>query len=234
LPGRETPSLIYLPDLPAAGGETALSEDESHYVTRVCRLAAGAELAATDGAGRIARLALCGTTPRVTVRVLDVRTVARPRESWVLCGAPEGQRGDWVVEKLAELGVARFVPVRARRADWRGVRVDRWRKLAVAALRQSRRAHLLEVLEPTDLATALRMLPEGATRWIGAQDGEAVRAPEGPSVQVGAVGPAEGWDDAERAAFAAAGFRKLRLADARLRAETAAVAWAVWWSLGAA
>lgn len=233
MPARETPSLLYLPELPAAGGEAVLSEDESHYVTRVCRLGPGAALEATDGAGRIAALELLGTAPRVTARVTGARTVARARESWVLCGAPEGQRGDWVVEKLAELGVARFVPVQARRAEWRGVRVDRWRKLAIAALRQSRRAHLLDVLAPVDLATALRILPEGASRWLAAQDGEVAPAPGGAGVQVGAVGPAEGWDDAERSAFADAGFQRLRLADARLRAETAAVAWAVWWSLGA-
>jgi 16S rRNA (uracil1498-N3)-methyltransferase len=234
LPGRETPSLLYLPDLPEVGGEAVLGEDESHYVTRGARPPPGAALQATDGAGRVADLELDGVGPRATARVLAARRMVRSRESWVLCGAPEGQRGDWVVEKLAELGVARFLPVRARRADWRGVRIDRWRKLAIAALRQSRRAHLLDVLEPMDLATALRILPAGSTRWLAAQDGEAAPGPAGAEVQVGAVGPAEGWDDAERAAFAGAGFRRLRLADARLRAETAAVAWAVWWSLGAA
>lgn len=230
----EAPSLLYLPELPAAGREAALSEDESHYVTRVCRLGEGAVLRATDGEGRIARIEVLAGGPRVRARVLDVETIARGGEAWLLCGAPEGRRADWLVEKLGELGVARFLPVQALRAEWRGVRLDRWRKLAVAAMRQSRRAHGLDLLEPMSLARALELLPDRGERWIAAQDGEPASAtsPEDPSI--GAVGPAEGWSDAERTAFARAGFRPVRLAGARLRTETAGLAWAAWWAARAA
>jgi 16S rRNA (uracil1498-N3)-methyltransferase len=229
-----TPALLYLPGLPQAGERFDLEPAEAHYVARVCRARAGERVEATDGRGARAALRLVEVHDRVTAEVESVVHEAAARRSWVLCGAPEGERADWLVEKLAELGVERFVPVDCARGRWKGGagRRSRWQRLAVAALRQSRRLHLLAVEEPVSLGEALSALPAGGSRWLADVRGTAVGSTPGGSgdLAIGLVGPSGGLDDGEREAAAAAGFRPVRLADARLRTETAALAWAACWS----
>jgi 16S rRNA (uracil1498-N3)-methyltransferase len=231
------PALLYLPDLPAVGGRVELTGTEAHYVARVCRARAGERLEATDGNGARATLHLLEVRGEVAAEVEAVTREAPVRTAWVLCGAPEGERADWLVEKLAELGVARFQPVDTARASWRRAagRRERWERLAVAALRQSRRTHLMTVGDPLPLERAVEGLPGGGGRWLADVAGERIAhgVLAAHSAGIGLVGPASGLDDGERAAAQRSGFVPIRLSDGRLRTETAALAWAAWWSAGA-
>ena len=230
-----TPALLYVPGLPEPGVRFALPSAEAHYVARVCRARPGEQVEATDGLGTLAALRLIEVRSGVVAEVESVRREPARRRCRVLCGAPEGERADWLVEKLAELGVERLVPVDTARGAWRsaGAKRARWERLAIAALRQSRRAQLMTVEEPAPLRQVLPELPATGSRWLADLTGVGGRdAAPGDGTAIGLVGPSGGLDEEERQAALAAGFRLLRLADARLRTETAAVAWAAWWSGG--
>jgi 16S rRNA U1498 N3-methylase RsmE len=56
LPADAAPSFLLLADLPDVGGRITLPEDESHYLTRVCRARAGELASGTDGRGGLATL----------------------------------------------------------------------------------------------------------------------------------------------------------------------------------
>jgi 16S rRNA (uracil1498-N3)-methyltransferase len=235
LAAEATPALLYLPGLPQPGARVRLEGPDAHYVARVCRARAGERLEATDGRGLRATLRLIEVRGVVVAEVESCASEVPGSRAWVLCGAPEGERADWLVEKLAELGVERFVPVDGARNRWRRAagRRARWERLAIAALRQSRRVHLMGVADPVPLDRALADLPEGGSRWLAEACGKSL-APgrdRSGSRAVGLVGPSGGLDDREREAALEAGFQPLRLSDARLRTETAALAWAVWWSV---
>jgi len=231
LPASVVPSWLYLPGNAAAGDTFLLPEDEAHYVGRVCRAKPGERATGTDGLGMVMDFELVSVARQVEVRVLARRHAARPHEARVLCGAPEGTRADWLVEKLGELGVAQLIPLECARANWRDARLDRARKLAIAALRQSCSAWLLQVRDPLPIPAAIATLPAAAARWIAEAGAEhsGVRG-ELPALSVAAVGPASGFEPEEREWFAAAGFTAIRLAGGRLRTETAAIAWASGWA----
>jgi 16S rRNA (uracil1498-N3)-methyltransferase len=173
----------------------------------------------------------------VRARVEMLERGERVRRAWVWCGAPEGERGDWLVEKLAELGIERFQPVDLERGSWRGTarRLERWRRLAVAALRQSRRRFLMKVEAPLPLEAALAGRPGGGVSlWLAAacaRPGSAIAAPA-TGVAIGLIGPAGGLSGREERSLETSGFNCISLADARLRTETAAIAWAAWWAVG--
>lgn len=228
------PSLLLIEGLAGVGARATLADDEHHYLTRVCRARMGDRVTATDGRGALANVRVIETGRRTVVEVESWTRAERVREAWVLAGPPEGERGDWMVEKLAELGVATFQPVECERGGWDHLkgRAGRWRRVAVAALRQSRRCHLLEIREPRPLGDALASLPAGGARWFGDAAGPAAAGldPAGTGCSVGLIGPASGLTDTERGVVAAAGFRPIALSDGRLRTETAALAWACWWS----
>ncbi len=67
---------------------------------------------------------------------------------------------EWAVEKATELGVARITPVLARRTEKHLAlaatkRVERWRRIALEASKQSRRTDVPEIAEPVGLKLAL-------------------------------------------------------------------------------
>jgi 16S rRNA (uracil1498-N3)-methyltransferase len=234
LPADAAPSTVLAPDLPGTGERLVLSSDESHYLARVCRARPGDRATATDGRGAVATLRLIDVGAVVTAEIESRETLDGSREAWLLCGAPEGERADWMVEKLAELGVRVLQPIDGRRGAWRGSerRIERWRRLAMAALRQSRGAFLLEVRPPRRLDEALADLPAGGARWlcdVAGPSASASRASDA-GLEVGLVGPAGGFDVGERERAQGAGFRPMRLAQGRLRTETAALAWSSWWA----
>ena len=88
----------------------------------------------------------------------DGAVTVRPRpqpEITVAFVPAKGDRPDWVVQKLTELGVDRIMPIRSRRSVVRWERdradraVDRLRRISREAAAQCRRAWLPEVTDVT-------------------------------------------------------------------------------------
>src|SRR5258707_15692242 len=104
------PSFLYLPGLAGSAHELSLAGDEAHYLTRVVRARIGERVSASDGAGLTASLIVERVHPNVVLRIEERRvTVASPGVR-LLCGASEGERGDWLGEKLAELRGGELLP----------------------------------------------------------------------------------------------------------------------------
>lgn len=223
------PSRVWAPELPDVGGTLELEADESHYVSRVCRARRGERLLATDGRGGLAEMVLRATGRVVVAEVVSRTRHERSRVATLACGAPDGERGDWLVEKLAELGIARWQPVDCERGAWRegGTRVERWRRLARSALRQSRQAWEMEIAGPARLEAFLRECEAGDTRWFADPDG--VRRTGGSDRETLLVGPAEGLSPGEKIMLLGQGFEAISLGPNRLRTETAAICVAALW-----
>lgn len=221
------PSFLYSPELAPVGGRLVLSSEESHYVRRVCRARLGDPLTLVDGRGGIAHVRLVAVGSRTEAEVEKLDRIERLRTAWVCTGAPEGQRADWMIEKLAELGVSTWQPLECERARWTGApgRLERWQRIAVAALRQSRRAFLMEIREPATVDAALDRLPARTEKWLARAEGARGVVPRGEPAAV-FIGPARGFGSRESATLETAGARPICLSDGRLRTETAAVTWA--------
>ena len=228
------PSVVRIASLAALDGEIVIAGEEAHYLTRVVRVRAGERVSATDGRGAIATLEILETGSSIRARVLERSRQVRRATLELWCGAPEGDRADWLVEKLGELGVATFVPVHFKRTRWERAEAkrERWDRLATAALRQSRSAWQLEVRPPVPLAEALRSLAPGTGRWVCQAGGAPWVAPQPAAVSahfVAAVGPSSGFTEDELKSLWDGGFKPVSLARFRLRTETAAMTMAALW-----
>jgi 16S rRNA (uracil1498-N3)-methyltransferase len=146
---------------------------------------------------------------------------------------------EWGIEKATELGVAAIAPVIARRtekhlAQAADKRVERWRRIAHEAAKQSRRSDVPLIHDPVPLSQRVRAASE-ATRIVLAEQErsttlraivqEAVDAAQNqmPTLEL-AFGPEGGWAPEEEALFDANGWRAASLGPRILRAETAAIA----------
>ncbi len=205
-----------------------LSAEDAHHLGRVLRLRRGEEVVAGDGMGHWARAIWTGEAMMEPLRGAEgpggdgtVQFEARDEPALTIAFAPvKGERPEWVVQKLTELGIDRIVPLRTERSvvRWTGARgqatVERLRRVAFEAAAQCRRVWLPEVTET---------LPFAALPALGGP-GEVVLAQLSgdrptPDQHVVAVGPEGGWSSDELSA----GLPTVGFGLSVLRAETAAV-----------
>ena len=205
---------VFVDDLDAP----ALEPGDRHHLERALRLRPGDGVAASDGAGG---LRLCTLVAGPGAGLAPAGEVTRSLRPWpsvtVGFALTKGERPEWAVQKLTEVGVDRIVPVAAARSvvrwapDRAASHVERLRRVAREAAMQCRRTWLPEVEEPAAFAA------------VAARPGACLAAPGGgpPSLEhpVVLVGPEGGWADAELAA----GLPTVALGPHVRRAETAAV-----------
>jgi 16S rRNA (uracil1498-N3)-methyltransferase len=227
----EPEQVLYLDAPSAAGRRVRIEGGEAVHALSSLRLRSGNAVAMVDGCGKryhghITALDRHGLD--VEVEREEVLAEWPSRAIWLGAGVLRSTRMDAVIEKASELGAARFVPLLLKRCVARphedGAKQERWHRIAVESLKQSKRARLLDVSPPADLDMFLSMLPAGRTLWAadpsGQDPAEAARPmPADPLVLV--VGPEGGLAPEEEGILERAGARFVRLGGHRLRAETA-------------
>jgi 16S rRNA (uracil1498-N3)-methyltransferase len=141
---------------------------------------------------------------------------------------------EWAVEKATELGVARITPVLARRTEKHLAlaatkRVERWRRIALEASKQSRRTDVPEIAEPASLKVALeretsdvRILLSETEQAVSLS--AALDESRASRIYALAIGPEGGWTPEEMELFEDHEWRSVTLGPRILRAETAAIA----------
>jgi|SRR5579883_74118 len=213
---------------PVAPGEVVLTGPEAHHLAAVRRFAAGDRVTLFTGDGNeYPAEVLAVGKKQVTLTVLSADPVDRELgfRLEVAAAMPKGDRGDFLVEKLTELGATRFIPLVTARAvvHPKESRVEALRRAVVEASKQCGRNVLMRVDPPTEWGVVLKAVDLPATRAVLHPGGEDRPAGGGRDVAV-AVGPEGGFTDAEVAAAVAAGWRPVSLGPRVLRVETAAVA----------
>lgn len=206
------------------GDLAALDLDEAavHHLTAVLRVRAGESVGATDGRGSFVPCVFRLSGRRGGLEAVGPVVVSAPRSPPVSVGLVpvKGDRPDWAVQKLTELGVDRIVIMTSARAvvRWEGPRLrshlDRMERVARSAVMQSRQVWLPEI---TGVSSVREMLAAGPGVALAHLGGGAMDA----SVQTVLVGPEGGWSEAE---LELAEGRVVGLGASVLRAETAAVA----------
>ncbi len=216
-------------------GEITLAEREAHHARDVLRLGAGDIVEVFDDAGGVSRAIIVSSgTGGVVVRVDEpAASAARAAVELTIGSAvPKGDRADWMIEKLSELGVVRFIPLATTRSvvlpEGKN-KHERWARLATEAAKQSRRRGVMRIDALTRLSDALRdASAAGACYHLStasrAQPVLHLLARDAPSALTAFIGPEGGWTDEEGAQFDAAGAVGIRLTSTVLRVETAAVA----------
>jgi 16S rRNA (uracil1498-N3)-methyltransferase len=216
-------------------GQASLDGDDARHLTRVLRVEAGQRYEISDNRDVYLAEIEAAHKERVVFRTLEKLPAPAPGVRLILCAAlVKFDHFEWMIEKATELGVAEIVPFEAARSE-RGLeraaqkRVERWRRIALEASQQSRRAYLPEVREPA----AFEDVISHAAGWRYVLDEEPGGAALGSAAPVERraedsvallIGPEGGWTEAERSAFVAAGWVRVSLGPLILRSETAALA----------
>lgn len=210
-----------------------LRNREAHHAAVVLRLQPGERVVIVDGsrAEHIVELTAV-TRHEVTGRVVKRRPGSVMSTEIVLVqGVAKGAKMDDVIRMGTELGVAAFIPVLTKRtiAEGKG-RTERWRRIAVQAAKQSRRADAPSVSDPIPYAEAIdRVAGTGPVLvlWESEQTrtiGHALREARASARVTLIVGPEGGFEPDEVAAAVARGAQAVSLGPLLLRTETAGAA----------
>jgi 16S rRNA (uracil1498-N3)-methyltransferase len=226
-----TPPLFLLDALPD-GDTVELDGEEGHHAARVKRLGAGESVLVSDGRGTLLHCTVRGVRPDGLSLVVDGRTVVQQGDPRlvVVQALPKGERAELAVEVLTELGADEIVPWAAARSvtQWQGARgeraLERWRRTAREAAKQSRRAWVPAVAPLASTAAVAARLQAGCGLVL--HESAPARLVDVPLPATGevvvVVGPEGGVTGDELASFAQA--TAVRLGDPVLRTSTAGAA----------
>jgi len=170
--------------------------------------------------------------------VIEQRTGPDPTTPRLLIGQAilKGERMDWAIQKVTELGVAAIIPLVSEQTVVRpkqarvNAQQERWQRIAIEAAQQSERWDVptigapctaMEFFSTPALATLKFILSERGT----GQSLGSVPLPASPAQTIAlAIGPEGGWRDEELTQADTNGFLPVTLGTRILRAETAALA----------
>ncbi|KPQ06756.1 MAG: 16S rRNA (uracil1498-N3)-methyltransferase [Rhodobacteraceae bacterium HLUCCA12] len=228
---------LYVEQPLGQGQPVTLSRDAAHYLIGVMRQGIGDAVALFNGRDGEWRARIASAGKRACDLTCEEPTAPQlnPPDLW-LCFAPiKKARTDFIVEKAAELGVARICPVQTEYTNSERIRRDRLQAHAVEAAEQCGATFVPPVDDLQPLARMLDTWPEG--RILYWADEAAVPGPPPTPLRDGMpapaailIGPEGGFSPGERARLADLLFvRRIGLGPRILRADTAAVAAITLW-----
>lgn len=215
-------------NLPLTIGPILLDGPEAHHLATVCRLRAGDEVCLFNGDGHQYPARITHSARREVA--LEITSVESPQRELtftleVAAPMPKGDRGQFLIEKLTELGVTRYVPLECHYSNLhpRDVKRDKLQRHVIEASKQCGRNVLMQIADLTAWASyvpagnpvELRLLahPSGAkgkSRLVA----EKIRI---------AVGPEGGFTEEEVELAIVHGWQAVELGPRIMRIETAAI-----------
>ena len=217
---------------PLTAGLITLDGAEAHHLCTVCRFRPGDEVYLFNGDGHeyTARVVSAGRQS-VTLDVLAVQTPLRESKVRIEVAAPlpKGDRAQFLLEKLTELGVSTFVPLRTERSivHPRESKLDKLQRYVIEASKQCGRNVLLRVQPLVDWSAYCVRTDLPSLRAVA--DPSGVSGPRRTGSEVAfAVGPEGGFTEGELERARARGWQILSLGPRILRIETAAIVLTAW------
>ncbi len=235
---------FYAPDLDPDLASVMLPPDEARHLTRVLRLGAGAEVEVFDGRGAEYRAIVEAAVRETASLRLAERLQGTPAPAVrvrLVLAVLKGDSMDAAVRDATMMGAESIHPVLTAHTDVkpsfarRPETLARWQRVAMASVKQCRRATLAAIAETQNFDHWLASTSSGETRLMFVEPSAAaatrpLRAAlptPPPSAVTILLGPEGGWSAEETAAAAAAGCVLVTLGPLTLRADampTAAMA----------
>ncbi len=215
---------------PLGVGPLVLEGPEAHHLVAASRLRPGDAVCLFNGDGKeyAARVLQIGRR----MAELKIEAVAAPQRELafflqVAAPLPKGDRSQFLIEKLTELGATSFVPLECERSvvSASDAKLEKLQRHVIEASKQCGRNVLMAIELPLAWLEHCQALGDGETGWIAhvdAAESDPTRAAGARNVRI-AIGPEGGFTEAEVAAGVSRGWRPINLGPRILRVETAAL-----------
>ena len=226
---------FYAPAVSFDDREVVLSVDETRHLRDVLRLRFGDEASVFDGSGNEFRCTIADIGKKsARLAIIEPSEPTAPESPLDLTLAStvlNGEKYDLIVQKAVELGVRTLIPLITIRCDVKQKdavkRVERWKRIAMEATKQSGRAAIMKIDEPAEFSEFISRTNAGQRVLFSEREGEnfsRVKTAKRLTALTALIGPKGGWDESELEAARANDVQVITLGGRILRAETAAIA----------
>lgn len=226
---------FYIPSKHIRGENIHFPPEEAHHLSLVMRKKKDDLVWTVDGEGTAYQVRiLTASSKSATGKIINTRRrFGEPvAEITLVQGILKGDRFDWLVEKCTEIGVRQIIPMLTETtiAKTSPQKINRWKRIAVSAMKQSGRTFLTEIAQPKTFVQVMAMGAPCRYRFIAHADGDPLmrhwnKQPEkskSPRALL-VVGPEGGFTENEVINAQDNGFTPITLGPRRLRSETAGI-----------
>lgn len=220
-------TIFYCPDITT---NPQLPEAESQHCARVLRMKENDKLLITDGKGYFYRAVLLQANPKSCI--VSIEEEMPQSKEWNfdlhIAFAPTKKldRMEWFVEKVTEIGIDTFSPLKCRYSERKNINATRLEKIIVSAMKQSQKCRLPQIDEMIKFDEFIQQ-PFAGQKFI-AHCYDSVKTPLTKTCKKNRntlilIGPEGDFSEEEVTEAIEHGFTPISLGKSRLRSETAAL-----------
>ncbi len=205
----------------------ALNSEESLHCAKVLRAKNGDAINVTNGNGILCRGTIIEANQRKTLVEVNEKIFVENQNKYKLhiaiAPTKSMERFEWFVEKAVEVGIERITPIICRYSERKVLKNQRVEKIALSAMKQSLRYHK-PVIEPAIEFDEFIKKSFSAQKYIAyCKTEQMLKNVEIEADTLFLIGPEGGFADFEHQNAVDAGFLPVKIANNRLRTETAGV-----------
>ena len=213
--------------------------DEKKHIISVLRYKKGDSIDVVDGRGNMYQVEIADIMKNeINCKIIQKRPGENEPKIHLSLAQPlcQGYKMDWLIEKATEIGVGSIIPILTERtiikladSQKEKVKTDRWRKIAIASMKQSLRSFLPDIKPVIQLKKLLPEIKKYDLTLVGSLESDAKnlrdirQLKKYPKKILAIVGPEGGFTDEELTQLKPAGAIPISLGQRRLRSETAGI-----------
>jgi 16S rRNA (uracil1498-N3)-methyltransferase len=214
--------------------QVLINDEEQQHIVKVLRMRNGEEIHVTDGKGNLAAGTLVTEGKKAIIQVHDIKTDLPDFDSKLhIAIAPTKNidRIEFFVEKAVEMGISEITLLQTEKTERKNINIDKIRKQAIAASKQSLRFHFPVINDLTKLTDFLKNIsPENTFVAHCHENLERTDLKQIPKMEniTFLIGPEGDFSEKEISFLANHHIKAVSLGNQRLRTETAGVFVVAW------
>ncbi|KFF73469.1 rRNA methyltransferase [Chryseobacterium sp. P1-3] len=216
------------------GNKVIINDEEQQHIVKVLRMKSGEDIHVTDGKGRLASGRLIIEGKKAGMEVAEVKENLEefnPKLHIAIAPTKNIDRIEFFVEKAVEMGISEISIISTEKTERKNLNIDKIRKQAIAASKQSLRFHFPVIHDIVKLSDFLKNANPESTFVAHCHENlermELKNIPEMEQITF-LIGPEGDFSEKEISFLAENKIRAVSLGNQRLRTETAGVFVAAW------
>jgi 16S rRNA (uracil1498-N3)-methyltransferase len=214
--------------------DVKINDEEQQHIVKVLRMREGEEIFVTDGKGNLAKGNLIFEGKKVFLDVKEIKENLpefSPKLHIAIAPTKNIDRIEFFVEKATEMAISEITILQTEKTERKNLNIDKLRKQAIAASKQSLRFHFPKINDVTKLSDFLKNINPKNT-FVAHCDASFERTEISKIQNVEnitfLIGPEGDFSEKEIKLLSEKGIKAVSLGKQRLRTETAGIFVAAW------
>ena len=214
--------------------DVKINDEEQQHIVKVLRMREGEEIFVTDGKGNLAKGNLIFEGKKVFLDVKEIKENLpefSPKLHIAIAPTKNIDRIEFFVEKATEMAISEITILQTEKTERKNLNIDKLRKQAIAASKQSLRFHFPKINDVTKLSDFIKTV-DSETTFVAHCDASFERTEISKIQNVEnitfLIGPEGDFSEKEIKLLSEKGIKAVSLGNQRLRTETAGIFVAAW------